>query len=78
MRPLAPEIDARGGLDDFGNVRSANSGGDFEEVELAVGVGFQEFGVSDSANAAEALNHLAIGIEQRLHAPQNREAACAW
>ena len=51
-RPLAPEVDARGGLDDVGNVGTTDAGGDFDEIEFAVGVGAEELGMSYSAHEA--------------------------
>src|SRR6266436_1847367 len=50
--PFAPEIDSRGGFDDIGNVRAADAGGDFNEIELAVRVSTEELGVSDSSHQA--------------------------
>src|SRR5258708_36085807 len=38
-RPLAPEIDACCGFDDIGNIGTADTSGDFDEIEFAVGVG---------------------------------------
>ena len=35
-RPLAPEIDARCGLDDIRDISPANTSGDFYEIEFAV------------------------------------------
>ncbi len=53
--PLAPEVDSGGGLDDLGNVGAADASGDFDEVKLAVGVRAEEFGMSNSAHEAEAI-----------------------
>ena len=51
-RPFAPEVDARGGLDDIGNVGAADAGGDFDEVKFAIGMRAEELSVSDSAHEA--------------------------
>ncbi|OLE76887.1 hypothetical protein AUG19_01895 [archaeon 13_1_20CM_2_54_9] len=54
-RPLAPEVDARGGLDDIGDVSAPDAGGDFNEIKFAIGVSAQELGMGDSAHEAEAI-----------------------
>ena len=52
-----------GGFDYVGDVGAANAGGDFEEINLAVGVGPEEFGVGDAANRAEAFDDVAVDVE---------------
>ncbi len=54
-RPFAPEVYARGCLDDVRNVRAADAGGDFDEINFAVGVRTEELGMGDSAHEAEPL-----------------------
>ena len=64
--PFAPEIDAGGGFHDVGNVRAADAGGNFDEIEFAVGVGFQEFSVRYAAQKTQAFQQSAIEIEERF------------
>src|SRR5579885_3383741 len=62
--PLAPKIDAGGGLDNVRDVSAANARGDFNEMELAVGMGFQEFGMGDTTNHAERGDEVAVHLKQ--------------
>src|SRR5882762_1195754 len=64
VRPFTPEIDVGGRFNDVGNVRAPDACGDFDEIELAVGVRFQELGVRHSAKIAEAFDYAAIYFEQ--------------
>jgi len=65
-RPFPPEVDAARSLDDIGDVRAADARRDFQKIKFAVGVGFQEFAVCDTADAAESFDDLSIGGEQFL------------
>lgn len=60
MRPFSPQVDAGGLFDEIRDVRTADTPGNFEEVDAMVGVGFQEFGVGDAAHKIQTLNHLLI------------------
>jgi|SRR5882724_3364570 len=51
--PFAPEVDARCVFDDVGDVGAAYAGGDFDEIEFAVGMRFQKLRVGDSAQEAQ-------------------------
>src|SRR6266567_1189505 len=44
-RPFAPEVDTCGGLDDIGNVGTADASSNLNEIEFFAGVRLQEFGV---------------------------------
>ena len=62
--PFAPEIDAGGGLDNVRDVSAAHASGDFNEIELAIGMGFQKFGMRDTANQAERADKIAVHVEE--------------
>src|SRR5579883_471923 len=62
--PFAPEIDAGGGLDNVRDVSAAHASGDFNEIELAIGVGFQKLGMSNTTNQAEGADEIAVHIEE--------------
>src|SRR5260370_30194889 len=64
--PLAPEVDAGGGLDDIGNIGAADAGGDFDEIKFTVSVGAEELGMSDSAHEAKPFEQIAIDFEERF------------
>src|SRR5712671_6506979 len=64
VRPFTPEVDVGGGFDDVGNVRAPDACGDFDEIELAVGVRFQKLCVSHSAKIAEAFDHVTIHFQK--------------
>ena len=49
-RPLSPQIDPRSSFDDIGDVGAADAGRDFQEIEVVVGMRFQEFRMGDAAN----------------------------
>src|SRR6267154_3283968 len=63
-RPLTPEVDVGGSFDYVRDVGATDTRGDLDEVELAVGVRFQEFGVGHAAEIAEAFDYAAIYFEQ--------------
>jgi len=54
-RPLAPKVDAGGGLDDIRDVGAADAGGDFDEIKFAVRVRAEELRMGDSTHEAETL-----------------------
>ncbi len=51
-------------LDDLGDVGAADAGGGFEEVEAAVGVGADEFGVGDAGGHAESVERGGVDVEE--------------
>src|SRR5580692_4318351 len=65
-RPVAPKIDSGGGVDHVGDVGSSDACGDFEEIELSVGVCFQKFGVGDAAKKAEVLKNATVKFEEQF------------
>jgi len=78
VRPFTPEVDVGGRFDDVGNVRAPDACGDFDEIELAVGVRFQEFGVGHAAEIAETLDYAAIYFEQAFGFGGIALQACEW
>src|SRR5271167_1571778 len=66
-RPFAPKIDARGGLNDIGDIGAADASGDFKEIKLSIGVSFQEFSVRNASEEAQLIEDLAIDFEERFH-----------
>jgi hypothetical protein len=62
--PFAPKVNVGGGFDHVGDVGTADAGGDFDEIELAISVRFQKFGVGDAAEIAETFDDLAIYLEK--------------
>src|SRR5580692_9723664 len=62
--PLAPEVDAGGGLNYIGDVRAADAGGDFQEIEPSIGMRFQEFGVRDAPEKTQLIKDSAIDFEE--------------
>src|SRR6204780_2358743 len=66
-RPFAPQIDARGGFHNIGNVSATHARGDFDEIEFPVRMGAQEFGVRDAAYQAQRLDQFAIDLLQQLY-----------
>ena len=63
--PFAPEVDAGGGFDHVRDVRAADAGSDFEEVQAIVAVCFEEFGVRDAADQAQTFNEFRVDFFQR-------------
>src|ERR1043165_9647284 len=63
-RPLAPEVDAGGGLDRLGGVRAADARRGFEEVEATVLRAAYELGVTGAFTEAEGGEHLLVRGEQ--------------
>src|SRR5260370_4663050 len=47
--PLAPEVDAGGGLDYIRNISAADAGGDFHEIKFSLSVGAEGLGMSGTA-----------------------------
>src|SRR6266705_733757 len=64
-RPFAPEVDARGGLDDVGNVSAADASSNLNEIEFSAVVRFQEFGVRHATHETQALQQIVIDFEKR-------------
>src|SRR6266571_2962146 len=64
-RPFAPEVDTRGGLDDIGNVGTADASSNFNEIEFSAGVRLQEFGVCHATHEAQAFQQIVIDFEKR-------------
>src|SRR5579872_1653986 len=62
--PFAPEIDAGGGLDNVRDVSAAHASGDFNEIELAIGMGFQKLGMGNTTNQAEGADEIAVHVEE--------------
>ena len=54
--PLAPEIDARCGLNDVGDISAADTSGHFDEIEFAFRVRPQELGMGHAAHEAKTLD----------------------
>src|SRR5207248_7402942 len=63
-RPLAPEIDARGGFDDIRNVSASDSRGNLEKIEFPIRMRLQKFSVGHAAHQAKALGKIAIDFLQ--------------
>jgi len=61
-RPLSPQIDPRGSFDDIGDEGTADAGRNFQKVETVVGLGFQEFSMSDAANKTEAADQFQVDL----------------
>ncbi len=66
--PLDPGIDSGGKLDDIGDVSAADAGCGLEEVEAAVGVGFDELGVGDAGDETERLDDLLVDRRREMRA----------
>src|SRR6266581_2848745 len=64
-RPFAPEVDTRGGLDDIGNVGTADASSNLNEIEFSAGVRFQEFGVCHATHETQAFQQIVIDFEKR-------------
>src|SRR5271170_4619506 len=74
-RPLAPQIYAGGGFHRIRNECAADARSDFDEVEFAVRVRAQEFGVRDAAHQAQRCDQFAVDLLQQLYfrsRPQKR------
>ena len=62
LGPLGPEVESGRGFDHVGDVRPADAGGSFEEVELAV-VPPDELGVGNPANEVERPEYTSVEID---------------
>src|SRR5277367_6148710 len=60
--PLAPEINPGGGIDYVGNIGTAHTRCDLDEIDAVVRVGFQKFGMGHAANQTEARDKFAIDL----------------
>ncbi len=62
--PFGPEVDAGGGGDEVGDVRAADAGGGFEEVDFAVLAALNVFSVGDAAEEAHGGEDELIFIDE--------------